>query len=393
MGRIRRGYKQTEIGEIPEDWEVVRLGNLSLTTSGGTPNTQILEYWGGQIKWMASGELHLKMVYDTKERITDAGLRSSSTKIIPPYCVLIGLAGQGKTRGTVAMNMVELCINQSIGAIYPSKNFLPKYLYYNLDGRYDELREISSGDGGRGGLNLLILNALLIPLPPLDEQRRIAEALSDADAQIMALAELIAKKRDIKHGTMQRLLTGQERLAGFSGEWGNSTIENLAYITTGSKNTEDKIEDGEYPFFVRSSNIERINSYSFDGEAVLTAGDGVGTGKVFHYINGKFDFHQRVYKISNFNEQLNGYFFYLYFSNHFYNRIMSMTAKSSVDSVRMEMIANMIIPIPPIDEQIAIARVLSDMDAEIEALQTKHDKLVMIKQGMMHELLTGKVRL
>jgi len=130
-------------------------------------------------------------------------------------------------------------------------------------------------------------------------------------------------------------------------DWEVEKIKNVSSITTGAKNTQDKIDDGQYPFFVRSQTIEHINSYSSEGEAVLTAGDGVGTGKVFHYINGKFDFHQRVYKISNFNKKLNGYFFYLYFSNNFLNRIMSMTAKSSVDSVRMEMIANMQIPIPP----------------------------------------------
>ena len=123
---------------------------------------------------------------------------------------------------------------------------------------------------------------------------------------------------------------------GFPEDWKIECIKNIAIITTGSRNTQDKIDNGPYPFFVRSQKIERINTYSFDGEAVLTAGDGVGTGKVFHYIKGKFDFHQRVYKISDFSEELDGFFFYLYFSNAFLKRIMSMTAKSSVDSVKMK---------------------------------------------------------
>jgi len=110
-------------------------------------------------------------------------------------------------------------------------------------------------------------------------------------------------------------------------DWNPDYIENFAVITTGSKNTQDRFEDGPYPFFVRSQTIERINSYSFDGEAVLAAGDGVGTGKVFPTINGRFDAHQRVYRISDFSERVNGYFFYLYFSTHFYNRIMQITAK------------------------------------------------------------------
>jgi type I restriction enzyme S subunit len=177
-------------------------------------------------------------------------------------------------------------------------------------------------------------------------------------------------------------------------DWEIDFIENLAHITTGSRNTQDRVDDGQYPFFVRSQTVERINSYSFDGEAVLTAGDGVGTGKVFHYINGKFDAHQRVYRISDFNERINGHFFYLYFSSHFYLRIMQMTAKSSVDSVRREMIAKMVIPHPPTKaEQEAIAKALSDADALIESLEELVTKKRQIKQGAMQELLTGKKRL
>jgi type I restriction enzyme, S subunit len=129
-------------------------------------------------------------------------------------------------------------------------------------------------------------------------------------------------------------------------EWEVKTIKEIAKITTGSRNTQDRISDGEFPFFVRSQTVERINSYSYDGEAILTAGDGVGVGKVIHYIKGKFDCHQRVYKITEFDKKLNGYFFYLYFNNNFYNRMMQMTAKSSVDSIRMEMIADMQVPVP-----------------------------------------------
>jgi len=174
-------------------------------------------------------------------------------------------------------------------------------------------------------------------------------------------------------------------------DWGIGSIKDLALIKTGSRNTQDKIEGGEYPFFVRSQIIERINSYSYDGEAVLTAGDGVGVGKVMHYINGKFDCHQRVYRISDFNKKISGYYFYLYFSNNFLNRIMQMTAKSSVDSVRMDMIANMQIPLPPTKaEQTAIATALSDADALINSLEKLIAKKRNIKQGAMQQLLKPK---
>ncbi len=177
-------------------------------------------------------------------------------------------------------------------------------------------------------------------------------------------------------------------------DWNPEYIENFAVITTGSKNTQDRIEDGQYPFFVRSQTVERINSYSFDGEAVLTAGDGVGTGKVFHYINGKFDVHQRVYRISNFAEYVNGYFFYLYFSTHFYNRIMQMTAKSSVDSVRRDMISRMQIALPPTEtEQRAIAQALSDVDALLATLDQVIAKKRDLKQASMQQLLAGGIQL
>jgi type I restriction enzyme S subunit len=194
------------------EWETKKIAEITHTTAGGTPSTLVESYWGGEIKWMSSGELHLKRVYDVDGRITEEGLQNSSTKIIPPNCVLIGLAGQGKTRGTVAMNMVELCTNQSIAAVFPSNVFIPDYLYYNLDSRYEELRSISTGDGGRGGLNLTLINNMEVPLPSLNEQQAIAEILSDMDYEITALEGRREKTRLLKQGMMQELLTGRIRL-------------------------------------------------------------------------------------------------------------------------------------------------------------------------------------
>ena len=176
-------------------------------------------------------------------------------------------------------------------------------------------------------------------------------------------------------------------------DWDIARIDQLASITTGSRNTQDRVEDGSYPFFVRSQQVERINTYSYEGEAVLTVGDGVGTGKVFHYINGKFDVHQRVYRISQFSDRLNGRYFFYQFSSRFYRRSMSMTAKSSVDSVRLEMIAGMRVPVPPPAEQRAIAAALSDVDALLDGLDRLIAKKRDLKQAAMQQLLTGQTRL
>ena len=176
-------------------------------------------------------------------------------------------------------------------------------------------------------------------------------------------------------------------------DWAVERTDQHAFITTGAKNTQDKRDGGKHPFFVRSQKIERIDTYSYDGEAVMTAGDGVGTGKVFHYICGRFDVHQRVYRITDFSDRLNGRYFFYQFSERFYDRIMSMTAKSSVDSVRLEMIAGMRIPMPPTREQRAIAAVLSDVDELIGSLEALIAKKRAIKQATMQELLTGRTRL
>lgn len=185
----------------------------------------------------------------------------------------------------------------------------------------------------------------------------------------------------------------QTEVGSIPDQWQVGYIEDFAVIATGGRNTQDRVDDGQYPFFVRSQKVERINTYSFEGEAVLTAGDGVGTGKIFHYINGKCDIHQRVYRISDFAESVNGYYFFLYFSANFYDRIMQMTAKSSVDSVRREMIARMPIALPPKGEQDAIARAISDAEQLVERLETLIVKKRAIKRGAFQDLLTGKRRL
>ena len=142
-------------------------------------------------------------------------------------------------------------------------------------------------------------------------------------------------------------------------------------ISTGKSNTQDHIEDGAYPFYVRSQIINRSDRYLYDEEAVLTVGDGVGTGKVYHYVNGKYDLHQRVYRMYSFQNNMLGRYFYYYFSNSFYQRVMTMTAKTSVDSVRYEMIADMEILYPSRAEQKKIIKTFSDIDNLITLHQRK----------------------
>ncbi|MEQ3219950.1 restriction endonuclease subunit S [Butyricimonas virosa] len=174
------------------------------------------------------------------------------------------------------------------------------------------------------------------------------------------------------------------RFPEFADKWEKGYFKDVCKITTGNKNTQDKDENGLYPFYVRSQNIERINSWTFDGEAILTAGDGVGVGKVFHYSIGKIGVHQRVYILSNF--KCDGKYLYQYFSSRFYNRVKRMSAKNSVDSVRMEMIADMPLYLPSVGEQHKIGKLLALLDERISTQNKIIEKLQSLIKGLNDSL-------
>ncbi len=209
--------------------------------------------------------------------------------------------------------------------------------------------------------------------PSSQEQQKIADFLSNVDSIIAVETKILNTLQKKKKALMQKLFTQQLRFKSDDGTdfpaWEEKKVIDFAKVDTGANNTQDKVEDGPYPFFVRSPIIYRSNKYIFDfPEAVLTVGDGVGTGKVFHYVQGKFDCHQRVYVIHDFENVL-GKYFYFYFSEKFYARVKPMSAKNSVDSVRREMITDMKIPIPCKVEQQKIADCLSSMDSLIQTQQ------------------------
>lgn len=203
---------RTRLPGFTGDWEVRSIGSFIEVKAGGTPSTTVARYWGGSIRWMSSGEIHQKQVSEVAGRITLDGLRESSAHLFPAGTVLMALAGQGKTRGTVAVTRVELATNQSLAGIFPSNEHDPDFLFYSLDTRYDELRGESAGDGGRGGLNLTIIKNLVVELPTVDEQRAIGRVLVDADKEIQALERRLESARAVKVGMMQELLTGRTRL-------------------------------------------------------------------------------------------------------------------------------------------------------------------------------------
>lgn len=393
------GYKLTNVGVIPNNWQVKTIGEITDCTAGGTPSTKISSYWDGSIPWMSSGELNLKYVYDVFGRITEEGLASSSTKLIPKNCVLIGLAGQGKTRGTVAINLIPLCTNQSIAAIFPSESFIPTYLYFNLDLRYQELRNLSLGGGGRGGLNLKVIKSIQVPLPSLDEQRSIAQILTDIDMLLVALNKIIAKKRDIKQAVMQNLLTGKMRLPGFSGDWAIKALGEISicldYLRVPLNETQRGKILGDYPYCGANGILGYVDDFVVDDDIILMAEDGgyfdqYETRPIAYRMTGKcwVNNHAHILKAKSGVDQ--GFLFYSLSHKNILPFLASATRaklnKSEMNKIQIKL---------PTDEleQIAISTILTDIDSELNTLKARHNKIYDLKQAMMQELLTGKTRL
>ena len=379
--------------EFADDWEQRKVSEIATITAGGTPSTSKSEYWNPkEIPWLSSGEVNKKYIFKTDNMISQDGLKNSSAKWIEEGSVLIALAGQGKTRGTVAIARIPMTTNQSIAALKFDETVYPDYAFHNLDSRYDELRSISSGDGTRGGLNKQLLSKLEILIPTYKEQKQIGLYFSNLDNLITLHQDKCNQLKEYKKYMLQNMFpqegekTPRIRYKGFKDDWEQRKVSELCSISTGKSNTQDNVEDGKYPFYVRSPIIERSDKYLYDEEAVLTVGDGVGTGKVFHYVNGKYDLHQRVYRMYNFSDELYSKYFYHYFSKNFYKRVMSMTAKTSVDSVRMEMIADMSIYLPKRLEQIKIGDYLDHIDNLITLHQRKCENLKEIKKYMLQNM-------
>ncbi len=209
-------FKNSPLGRIPVEWEVISLGNekyFSLAT-GGTPLTTKKEFWeNGNIPWLSSGEIHKKIIFYTDNYITKRGYENSNARFYPINSILIALAGQGRTRGTIAITEIELTSNQSISAVIPQKSLIePYYIYYYLDSLYEELRSISAGSG-RASLSLSILSNLELKLPPKSEQKIITDKIIQIDSLLKKETEYKNKLISQKSGLMQDLLTGKVRVS------------------------------------------------------------------------------------------------------------------------------------------------------------------------------------
>lgn len=173
-------------------YPIKRIDEFSDLFAGATPSTKVSAYWeNGTIPWMSSGEVHMGRVTTTEKKISQLGYDKCSTKMVPIHTVVIALAGQGKTRGTVAVTEIELCTNQSLCAIVTDGTVLPDYLYHNLRNRYEEIRSMCAISNGRGGLNLKIVGSIKVIVPAIEEQRRFIAFAEQSDKSKFELKQAI----------------------------------------------------------------------------------------------------------------------------------------------------------------------------------------------------------
>lgn len=406
-------YKKTGIDwmpEVPEHWEIRRLKQFSKIETGTTPpKIHASNYSEKGIPWIKPDNLNdFEPLIDSKEKISKDGLKG--VRIIPKDSVLVCCIG---TIGKIGIAGIDLTTNQQINSVIFNQDIvLPNFGRYLIFASEKEHWRLST----RSVVSILNKSTqgnIKFPIPPLEEQKAIADYLDIQSAKItrfiqskQRFIELLKEQRQsiitnaVTKGIDDKVKmkeTGIDWIPNIPKNWNKRRLRFLVKITTGKKNTEDRISDGEYPFYVRSQTIERINSYSFDGEGILTAGDGVGVGKVFHYVNEKFDFHQRVYLFYDFNKEIEGEFLFNYLQANMMSELMRYNSKSTVDSIRLPVIKNFLVVFPERQEQ---KRILEHIKTETRTLDIAISKaereIALIKEyreAMIAEAVTGKMKL
>ena len=414
---VKPGYKQTEIGVIPEDWKIRFLPFFGDVVSGGTPSTNISAYWNGDIAWCTPSDITSTAgtrIIETEKRITALGLSKSAATLLPPGSLLLCTRA---TIGDAKINSVPMATNQGFKNVVP-KNCNIFFLYYLLQTKKKEMLEKAIGSTF---LEISKSSLCSIPLqyPQLPEQDRIAEALSDMDELIASLEKLIAKKKAIKQGAMQELLTGKRRLPGFSGEWKKKKLSTYCSLIT--KQTGFDYSAYIKPALIKENlpgtlpMIQTINfrgkHFSFDtdyyiptavaaqfpniilnSKCVLFSIVGASVGNIGLYPGGTSFCGGAIGITRFFNEQDADWVFYYMSSPEGQAQINYVTKGGAQATVTIADIRNFVIPTPEKEEREAIVAILSDLDNDIQKIEGKLTKARQIKLGMMQQLLTGKIR-
>ena len=412
---IPQGYKQTEFGPIPLDWDLCTFKDVLATfSSGATPYRGIPEYYNGDVRWISSGELNYNHIYDTLEHISQQAVRNTNLRIHKPGTFLMaitGLEAEG-TRGRCAFVGAPSATNQSCLAINSTDKMCTEYLFwfYRMWGQYLAFK-YCQGTKQQSYTADIVKKLPIYGPKDVAEQRAIAEALSDMDGLIAALDKKIAKKRLLKQGAMQQLLTGKKRLPGFTDEWVSVQLKEICSFQNGytpSKTVRHFWENGTVPWF-RMEDIRtngRILNHAIQHVTnVAVKGDLFPAGSIIMSTTATIGEHALLIVDSLANQQFTNLIIRksldkqvdtMWFYHYCY--ILGEWCRNNINdgglaAVNMDDFSNVHIALPPILEQQAIATILSDMDKEIADLEAQRDKYRLLKSGMMQKLLTGQIRL
>jgi len=407
--KIPEGYKQTEIGVIPEDWDVKNLGEIADVVTGNTPPTNDQSNYGEDYFFVSPADLgKSKYIFQAQKKLSNKGFRIS--RKLPPNSILFTCIGS--TIGKAGIAPFELTSNQQINSILPNKNFSSNFLFYSLNLISPKIQSLA-GEQAVPIVNKCDFEKTTIALPSnIFEQTAIATVLSDTDALIEKLEKLIAKKKAIKQGTMQQLLTGKKRLPGFSREWEVKKLGEIAEFYKGKGLPKNEITtNGKHKcihygelFTIYHEEIKKIFSYtnkkdnfflSRTNDVLMPTSDvtpnGLATASCVK--ENEVILGGDVLVIRSFEGVLDGVFL-SYGIRKNRKQIMQLVSGSTVYHLYGSDMKKYKFSIPPtIEEQIAIATILSDMNLEIEKLEQKRNKTIMLKQGTMQQLLTGRIRI
>ena len=392
---MKPGYKQTEAGVIPEEWEVKRLGDLGGVVRGGSPRPAgDPRYFNGDfIPWLTVAALtniseHQLTVSQTAGGLTEEGSKLSRT--LPERTLII--ANSGATLGVAKILAVTCCANDGIAAIINQRLGDKPFVCHFLNTQTKRLREVIATGNGQPNLNTGLIREIPIPFPPSPEQRAIAEALSDVDGLLGGLDRLIAKKRDLKQAAMQQLLTGQTRLPGFHGDWEVKRLGDIASISKGTQlHSSETNHEGHYPHFnggiSPSSFTDKFNTPA-NTIAISEGGNSCGYVQL---VPDPFWCGGHCYAVVP--KSIDNRFLYHALKGQ-QSAIQGLRVGSGLPNVQKTALGDFEFYLPSDKaEQTAIAQILSDMDAELNALEQRREKTSALKQAMMQELLTGRTRL
>ena len=395
------------IGEIPDDWEVKRTKYLFTLESGATPKSENDAYFDGDIPWITPADYKTNDVYVSQGRrnISELGLNSCSAKLIPSGSIIFS---KRAPIGAVAINTVALCTNQGCLSCISKDEQNTKFFYYVMSICTDQYNLLGSGTTFKE-ISATNFAGFSLPNPSFQIQNQIVAHLDAACEKVKALIANVEAQIDKLKSYKQSLITevvtkgldptvpmkdsGVEWIGEIPAHWNVIRFRFIAKITTGNQDTQNANPDGIYPFYVRSPIVERCDTYTFDGEGILMAGDGAGAGRVFHLVNGKYAVHQRVYRFYDF-KYMKPALMKLYLETMFSTVMDYGSAKTTVPSVRLPMIQDFYVCVPPENEQQKMLLFLSEKTEKIEKLiaikQAKIDKLNEYKKSLIYEYVTGK---